>query len=63
MMETIEQHETSRHKHRLHLAAVQAALARERRLKLPAALLAPFQAWFLPSWLALAAKNSRVTQP
>ena len=48
VLETIEQHENGQHKHRLHLAAVQAALAKERRLKLPPPLLAPFQACFQP---------------
>lgn len=54
VLETIEQHERGRHKHRLHLAAVQAALAKEHRLKLPPALLAPFQVCPHPpqkSWL------------
>lgn len=53
VLETIAQHERGRHIHRLHLAAVQAALAKERRLKLPPALLAPFQACPQPqkSWL------------
>lgn len=48
VLDTIEQHESSHHKHRLHLAAVQAALAKEHRLKLPPALLAPFQAGLHP---------------
>lgn len=48
VLETIEQHEHGQHKHRLHLAAVQAALAKERRLKLPPPLLAPFQVRFPP---------------
>lgn len=46
VVETIEQHESGQRKHCLHLTAVQAALAKERRLKLPPALLAPFQACF-----------------
>ncbi|KAL0039516.1 hypothetical protein WJX77_000424 [Trebouxia sp. C0004] len=44
VMDSLQQHETPRHKHCLHLTAVRAALGKERRLKLPAALLAPFQA-------------------
>ena len=35
--------DTQQQQHSLHLAAIRAALAKERRLKLPAALLAPFQ--------------------
>lgn len=48
VLDTIDQHESRQHKHRLHLAAVQAALTKEHRLKLPPALLAPFQAGSLP---------------
>ncbi|KAL0045451.1 hypothetical protein WJX82_006982 [Trebouxia sp. C0006] len=44
VLDSLRQHETSHHKHCLHLTAVRAALGKERRLKLPAALLAPFQA-------------------
>ena len=43
VMDTLRQHETPYHAHGLHLAAVRAALLKQRRLKLPAALLAPFQ--------------------
>ncbi len=48
-MDSLQQHETPHHKHCLHLTAVRAALGKERRLKLPAALLAPFQVQFHPS--------------
>ena len=47
VMVTLQQHETPHNKCDLHLAAVRAALAQERRLKLPAALLAPFQVQIL----------------
>ncbi len=43
VMETLLRHETPQHHHCLHLAAIRAALVKERCLKLPAALLAPFQ--------------------
>ena len=49
-MDTLQQHETPQHKHCLHLAAVSAALGKERRLKLPAALLAPFQVQHYSHW-------------
>lgn len=43
LLQAVQQYDTRQHGCRLHLAAVQAALGRERRLKIPAALLAPFQ--------------------
>ena len=43
LLQTAQQHPANQHGSRLYLAAVQAALAKERRLKLPAPLLAPFQ--------------------
>ncbi len=48
VLDSLRQHETSHHKHCLHLTAVRAALGKERRLKLPAALLAPFQVLLHP---------------